>query len=162
MPLSTRSVSRAAALVAGSLALAAVFVHLRDASRASAAETPLPVTVFDHARVAEGFKKGGVLFKDASRNYQIHTSRRDGPGEAELHDEDTDLFYIQGGKATFITGGKLVAPKVVGPGETRGSGVEGGEAHAMTKGDVIIVPRGTPHWFRDVKAPFTYYTVKVR
>jgi hypothetical protein len=24
------------------------------------------------------------------------------------------------------------------------------------------VPNGTPHWFQDVRAPFTYYVVKVR
>jgi len=27
---------------------------------------------------------------------------------------------------------------------------------------VIIVPRGTPHWFREVQGPLTYYVVKVR
>jgi glc operon protein GlcG len=32
----------------------------------------------------------------------------------------------------------------------------------LSKGDVLIVPNGTPHWFQDVSAPFTYYVVKVR
>jgi len=26
---------------------------------------------------------------------------------------------------------------------------------------VVIIPSGVPHWFRDVQAPFLYYTVKV-
>jgi hypothetical protein len=25
-----------------------------------------------------------------------------------------------------------------------------------------VIPNGTPHWFKEVKAPFLYYVVKVR
>ena len=32
----------------------------------------------------------------------------------------------------------------------------------LVKGDVMIVPNGTPHWFREVDGPLTYYVVKVR
>ncbi|MFY9607720.1 MAG: cupin domain-containing protein [Blastocatellia bacterium] len=32
----------------------------------------------------------------------------------------------------------------------------------LRKGDVIIVPAGTPHWFKEVSAPFLYYVVKAR
>lgn len=32
----------------------------------------------------------------------------------------------------------------------------------ITKGDVVVIPNGTPHWFKEVKAPFLYYVVKVR
>jgi len=27
---------------------------------------------------------------------------------------------------------------------------------------VLIVPNGTPHWFKDVSGPLNYYVVKVR
>ena len=30
------------------------------------------------------------------------------------------------------------------------------------KGDVIIIPAGMPHWFKEVSDPFQYYVVKVR
>lgn len=30
------------------------------------------------------------------------------------------------------------------------------------KGDVVIVPNNTPHWFKETSNPFTYYVVKVR
>ena len=160
--MSRTSLTRSAVLVAGSLLLGGFLVHLRDAGRATAAEAPLPVTYFGHDQVEESFRKGGILLKDPHRNYQVHTSRRDGPGEAELHEQDTDVFYIREGTATFVTGGSIVDPKSTGPGEVRGPRIAGGEAHHMSKGDVIVVPHGTPHWFREVKAPFTYFTVKVR
>jgi quercetin dioxygenase-like cupin family protein len=46
--------------------------------------------------------------------------------------------------------------------ELRGARIENGERHKLAKGDVMIVPNGTPHWFQEVRAPFTYYVVKVR
>jgi len=33
-------------------------------------------------------------------------------------------------------------------------------AVAYLSGDVITIPRGVPHWFKQVDAPFTYYVVK--
>ena len=33
---------------------------------------------------------------------------------------------------------------------------------SLEKGDVVIVPAGTPHWFETVPGPLTYYVVKVR
>jgi hypothetical protein len=30
------------------------------------------------------------------------------------------------------------------------------------RSNVIIVPKGTPHWFKDVSGPVLYYVVKVQ
>ncbi len=155
-------IPRAAGVLAAGLLLGAVPFCFRSPSRAAAAETPPPVLYFDHARVEDGFRKGGVLFHDPQRSYQVHTSRREGPGEAELHTRDTDIFYIREGSATFVTGGRMVEPRSLAPDEVRGRSVAGGEAHRLMPGDVIIVPRGTPHWFREVSGPLTYFTVKAR
>jgi len=38
---------------------------------------------------------------------------------------------------------------------------EGGETHHLSKGDVIVVPAGTPHWFKEVPESISYYVVKV-
>ena len=46
--------------------------------------------------------------------------------------------------------------------EIRGRKITGGETREIAKGDVIIVPAGTPHWFKEVSAPFLYYVVKAR
>ena len=56
----------------------------------------------------------------------------------------------------------MVDGKTTGLDEIRGSNVEGGETRTVTEGDVIIVPNGTPHWFKEVSGPLLYYVVKVQ
>jgi mannose-6-phosphate isomerase-like protein (cupin superfamily) len=67
----------------------------------------------------------------------------------EMHDNTNHVFIIMDGEAEFITGGKMVNPKVTDPGQTRATGVEGGESHHLTKGDVITIPAKTPHQWKD-------------
>ena len=66
------------------------------------------------------------------------------------------------GTATFVTGGRSVDQKMVAANEFRGSMIDGGETRQLQKGDVVIVPKGTPHWFKQVDGAFLYYVVKVR
>ena len=81
---------------------------------------------------------------------------------AEIHTADADIVHVLDGTATLITGGTAVNAKETGPGELRGDSIQGGEEHLLTKGDVIIVPAGTPHWFKTTSSPFLYYVVKAR
>ena len=78
-----------------------------------------------------------------------------------MHDSDTDIFYILEGSATFVTGGKAVQPRTVGPGETRAREIAGGQTRQLVKGDIIVIPTRVPHWFKEVRGPFLYYVVKV-
>jgi quercetin dioxygenase-like cupin family protein len=112
--------------------------------------------------VAKSFAEGAVLDAQPDANWMIHTSRRTAPGMAEVHDHDTDLIYVLEGSATFVTGGRVRSPRVTAPGEVRGASIEGGETRELSRGDVIVVPAGTPHWFKGVRPPVLYYTVKVR
>lgn len=79
---------------------------------------------------------------------------------AELHEHETDVVYVLEGSATFVTGGMLVDPRTVSPGEIRASDVKGGETRKLVKGDVVVVPPNTPHWFKEVTDPFLYFVVK--
>lgn len=121
-----------------------------------------PVLFFDKTQVSASFSKGAVLLDGENRNYMVHTSRRDKPGQAEIHTLDTDIIYVMEGTATFVTGGTAVEAKEIAPNEIRGSRIEGGETRQLSKGDVIIVPNNTPHWFKEVGGAFLYYTIKVR
>lgn len=144
--------------------IANVGVNVLSPSAANAAPANrLPVLYFDREKVAEAFGKGAVLFNgEGGRNYMIHASRREKPGMAEVHLQDTDLIYVQEGDCTFVTGGTVMEGKNIAPDEIRGSAIRGGDSRHLVKGDVIIVPNGVPHWFQQVSAPFTYYVVKVR
>lgn len=119
------------------------------------------ITVVPGDKVKAAFAKGMPLLE--VENYKVHASHRE-PGsgyKSEVHELDTDIIYVLSGTATFVTGGRLSEARTVEPHELRGAGVEGGEARALVPGDVVIVPRGTPHWFKEVPGPLNYYVVKV-
>ncbi len=111
------------------------------------------------AEVSAAFAAGKPILEVDT--FKIHASRRDLPGRSEVHALDTDIFYILDGSATFVTDGELVDEETTAPHETRGSGIRGGVERKLEEGDLIVIPRGTPHWFREVSPPFLYYTVKV-
>jgi mannose-6-phosphate isomerase-like protein (cupin superfamily) len=136
-------------LMAG-LALA---VHAADSQRGSG------VVHLDHDRVAAMFARGGTLL--ATNNFKVMALRRNEPGEVEIHDEDTDIFYVLEGSADFVTGGKPTETRRIGHGETRAKNLVGGEERRLLKGDVMVIPNGVPHWFKEVSGPFVYYVVKV-
>ncbi len=118
---------------------------------------------YDRDQVKKSFADGAVLFDGTGgRNYMVHTSRREKPGLAEIHAKDTDIIYVLEGTFTFVTGGTAVDPKTTAPDEIRGASINGGETRELKPGDVIIVPASTPHWFKEVKGPVLYYTIKVR
>jgi glc operon protein GlcG len=119
---------------------------------------PRGVAYFDKNTVSGAFAKGAPLIE--TEGYKIHASRRDAPGLAEVHLRETDVIYVLEGAATFVTGGTVVDAKTTAPGEIRGPAIQGGETRRLTKGDVVVVPEGTPHLFQEVTAPFLYFVVK--
>jgi len=131
-------------------------------SEAKVSESNTPVLFFDAKQVSTSFSNGAVLLDGSDRHYMVHTSRRDKPGLAEIHALDTDIIYVLQGSATIVTGGTAVDPKQTEPNEIRGSRIEGGITRELAKGQVIIVPNNTPHWFKEVNGEFLYYTIKVR
>ena len=95
-------------------------------------------------------------------HYRVNIVRRDRPGFALTHAtgaaKGSEVHYIIDGSATVVTGGTLVRA----PGETgmRNATIEGGETRHVSKGDVIVVPAGTPHWYKEVQGSVTYLEVR--
>jgi glc operon protein GlcG len=118
------------------------------------------VTHFPATQVTKAFAKGMPLLEIA--NYKVHASHREAPGIVEVHTRDTDIIYMLEGSATLVTGGTVADGKNIEPEEIRGKTITGGETRQITKGDVIVVPNGVPHWFTEVNGPINYYVVKVR
>ena len=116
------------------------------------------VTIVPRATVDAGFAKDTTLLR--SQGFRVEASHRMGPGEAEVHSHDTDIFYVLKGSADLVVGGKVSEPHQLSEGEIRGASIEGGEPRSIASGDVVVIPRGVPHWFRHVNPPFSYYVVK--
>jgi mannose-6-phosphate isomerase-like protein (cupin superfamily) len=119
-----------------------------------AADAP-QVTFVPHETVA----KGGSLA--SAPNLSVTVAHRTGPGEVEVHDKETDTFYVLDGTATIVTGGTMIGARVTGPGQHRGTEIAGGETRQLAKGDVMVIPAGVPHWFQAVPQSIDYYVVKV-
>jgi mannose-6-phosphate isomerase-like protein (cupin superfamily) len=116
-------------------------------------------TIVPASKVSAAFAAGGSFLE--TPEYRVGMARREGPGDAEVHDIDTDIFYVYEGRATLVSGGEMVEPRTVAPHEHRASSTRGGEARPVGKGDIIVIPRTVPHWFTEVsEAPFVYLVVK--
>lgn len=114
----------------------------------SAADAPAPVTYMDATKVAEALAKTGLITSNSE--FMVAGAHRDKPGQVEVHEKTTDILFVVEGEAVYVTGGKMIDGKQTRPGEWLGASIEGGVEHHLKKGDVIVVPAGTPHWFKEV------------
>ena len=129
-----------------------------DAAEAVIAGASGAVSYFDKDKVSAAFAKGMPLLEIPE--YKIHASRRMESGLVEIHEHETDVVYVLEGSATLVAGGKMLNGKTVSPGEIRGTDIEGGDTRTLAKGDVVVIPPNTPHWFKTVTNPFLYFVVK--
>ncbi len=117
------------------------------------------ITYIARDKVAAALAKGGTLVTQP--DLTVQGAHRAVPGQVELHEKETDVFYITDGEATIVTGGTMVGGKQKGPGQMLGTDIQGGETHQVSKGDVMVIPAGIPHWFKEVPKSVSYYVVKV-
>lgn len=96
-------------------------------------------------------------------NHSTMVSLRAKNGGGELHQDFADIFVVLQGHATLVTGGAVQDPKVVSPGEIRGSGVQNGERSMLNAGDIVHIPAGVPHQVLvDDAQGVIYVVVKVK
>ena len=154
--------------VSATLPLLAIFM-IPMAPPASAQEAPVATDVTS----AEIQKFINALPRDAVSDRPIRTVEVTGdyrvgvygvfrpqkfPGGANLHPVNTtEIYYMLEGIATLVTGGTLIDETPAPTGTSlRGSGIAGGVTRQVTKGDVIIIPGHTPHWFSALETDIEY------
>jgi len=79
--------------------------------------------------------------------YNVSLESRAAVANAAVHETEAELFYVIDGSATLVTGGKLTGETRTNAANLSGKGIEGGMSRKVAKGDFIMVPEGTPHWF---------------
>ena len=97
-----------------------------------------------HKLAKNGDGSTGETLKDYPRHCAM-LSFRSRDGQAEVHENFADIFYVLDGCATLVTGGTVAGAVCIGPGEMRGSSVEGGRRQELRAGDVAHVPAGMTH-----------------
>ena len=79
--------------------------------------------------------------------YNVSLEYRAAVANAAVHETEAELFYVVDGSAMLVTGGRLKEEKRTNAANLTGSGIEGGVSRHVAKGDFIMVPERTPHWF---------------
>jgi mannose-6-phosphate isomerase-like protein (cupin superfamily) len=136
--------------------------------RAADPASPLPATFKSAAELAaalhQSMAKGGDQSSAPIANeshYRINIVRRDKPGPAMAHAtgpaKGTEVHYILDGAATVVTGGMLVRPTADARAASR---IDNGVERRVAKGDVVVIPAGTPHWYKEVEGSVTYLEVR--
>jgi mannose-6-phosphate isomerase-like protein (cupin superfamily) len=93
------------------------------------------------------------------------------PSGSSSHDKVTEVFQVIEGSGTLVTEGEIVNPQrrqgsselvsgISGPGVS-GTAIQGGVSRRISKGDMIIVPAGTPHWFSEIDEPLKVTVVRI-
>lgn len=117
-------------------------------------EAELMATLKEAAKTAPAMHTAPVKLAD---HYRINIVRRTTGQGAIAHPDGTEVHHIIDGAATFVTGGTIV--RAAGAAAASAT-IEGGQSRRVAKGDVILVPAGTPHWYKDLEGSITYLEVR--
>lgn len=90
--------------------------------------------------------------------YPVQLEYRTGTTAPSMHKGLAELIYVIDGGCTLVTGGTLVGMKGTGT-TVSGTSIEGGVPHKVAKGDYILVPPDTPHWYTNVDGRFVSVTL---
>jgi mannose-6-phosphate isomerase-like protein (cupin superfamily) len=116
------------------------------------------------AKAPSLMKPGGALVSQpivVLAPYRANLEYRTGKAAAAVHETDAELFYVIQGSGTLLMGGQMVNSHRANAHNLEGEGIEGGQAYALSKGDVMIVPQNTPHQVISVDGALVLMTLHV-
>jgi len=93
--------------------------------------------------------------------YNANLEYRAAVGAAAIHEKEAEIFYVIDGSGTLVTGGKLIKESRTNAENLTGTGIEGGTARPVAKGDFIIVPENTAHWFSSINGTLVLMSMHV-
>ena len=151
-------------------ALLAAAVPAYAQAQAQAQESPVPPKLFaSAAEVDAALAKAKADHKGDNTNtaevlvsvgpYPVALEYRTGTTAPSVHKDRAELIYVMDGGCTLVTGGKLVNAKDGAGGNMSGTAIEGGTPRKVSKGDYVMVPPDTPHWYTQVQGRFVSITL---
>lgn len=89
---------------------------------------------------------------------------------AILHHRVTEVYYVLSGSGTLVTGGDVTGNRefpadnisvleLIGPSGSRT--VTNGQTKTISAGDIVVIPAGVPHGFRNIQDQITYLSIRV-
>jgi mannose-6-phosphate isomerase-like protein (cupin superfamily) len=80
---------------------------------------------------------------------------------ASVHERNAEMFYVVEGAGTLVTGGTLRDEKRTNAENLTGSAIDGGMPRRIAKGDWVMVPERTPHWFSQIEGTLVLMSIHV-
>ncbi|MBU0535634.1 MAG: hypothetical protein KKE20_01615 [Nanoarchaeota archaeon] len=103
-----------------------------------------------------------MIGKPKTKNYEIiEVKIKDKANRAEMHERADDIYFVLKGSARLTLGGRIVKKTRKCPGEYRGEKISGGKTRLLKKGDIVSIPRKTPHRMDAKNKNIEYIVVKV-
>ncbi len=99
------------------------------------------------------------LLKDGPRTSALEIWKA--PGRPAIHLAEAEYFTVIQGSGTLVTGGHMINPRLVKPGQMDGDAIEGGTTRPLVAGDVVLIPAGTPHGFGIPGEPLVLLGIKI-
>jgi mannose-6-phosphate isomerase-like protein (cupin superfamily) len=135
---------------------------------APAAAAPVPFQVFTAQQLADDAKalaaKGGNnnLIGTATAGFPcaivLTTEIAKTAPEFEQHEGRDHIFIILDGSTVYEVGGTLQNARTTRPGEQLAPAADGATKVTLNKGDILTIPRGTPHR-RTTTGSVTFYLI---
>lgn len=141
------------------------------ASATANASAALPQTYMSAADVAAAVAKaaaavrpdvpmnGGALLRLAP--YSANLEYRTSVGPASIHEKEAELVFVLDGSGSLVIGGRLVAETRRNAENLSGTSIEGGSIQRLAKGDMLIIPENTAHWFNSIDGKLVLLTLHV-
>jgi mannose-6-phosphate isomerase-like protein (cupin superfamily) len=140
-----------APMVATDITAAQVRAFIKDAPRNQNSDRPMRV-------VDAGGYRVGVFGVFRPQNT---------PPAANVHQTNvTEIYYMLEGAGMLVTGGTLRKPVMPHPSalgnwtDLSSAGIDGGVSRRVAKGDIVIIPGGTPHMWASLEGDLTYLIVR--
>jgi mannose-6-phosphate isomerase-like protein (cupin superfamily) len=93
--------------------------------------------------------------------YKVDLEYRAGVRPPSIHVREAEILYVIEGSGTFVMGGKLVNEVQTDPANPTGTSIQGGTTRSVAKGDFMVVPQGTPHWFNKINGTMVTMSLHV-
>jgi mannose-6-phosphate isomerase-like protein (cupin superfamily) len=78
---------------------------------------------------------------------------------ASVHEREAEMFYVVEGSGTLVTGGTLREEKRTNAENLSGSAIDGGTPRRLAKGDWVMVPEKTAHWFTQIEGTLVLMSI---
>jgi mannose-6-phosphate isomerase-like protein (cupin superfamily) len=115
---------------------------------ASAADIAALMAKFEAAKQPGTPMNGAALLQLAP--YAANLEYRTSVGPAAVHENEAELIVVIDGSGSIVIGGRLLGQARRNAENLTGTGIEGGAVQKVAKGDVLIIPENTAHWFNAI------------